>query len=213
MIVFLQSRPIFPDKILKRWGRAFICQSALTLEVSFQERDDSYPKLSKSRLYLNNLPILGDLWYSSPICDLNTLYPISHTARSLHLISIISPNSQNISLGRSPPSSSLREEVKETCKFGRDHLSWFLSWPSWKSPRLDPEHYFGLLEKIFATNISFHPRESWCTTLNIWELWWHLGEKVYINPAAPLFPLQLRWTHRLRWGITFFMLINIALRR
>ena len=147
------------------------------------------------------------------IWTLFNLYPISHTARSLHLISIISPNSQNISLGRSPPSSSLREEVKETCKFGRDHLSWFLSWPSWKSPRLDPEHYFGLLEKIFATNISFHPRESWCTTLNIWELWWHLGEKVYINPAAPLFPLQLRWTHRLRWGITFFMLINIALRR
>ena len=123
------------------------------------------------------------------------------------------PKLPKISLERSPLSSSLREEVKETCKYGRDHLSWFLSWPSWKSPGLDPEHYFGLLEKIFATNISFHPRESWCTTLNIWELWWHLGEKVYINPAAPLFPLQLRWTHRLRWGITFFMLINIALRR
>ena len=30
--------------------------SALTLEVSFQERDDSYPKLSKSTFYLNDLP-------------------------------------------------------------------------------------------------------------------------------------------------------------
>ena len=101
------------------------------------------------------------------------------------------PKLPKISLERSPLSSSLREELKETCKYGRDHLSWFLSWPSWKSPGLDPEHYFGLLEKIFATNISFHPRESWCTTLNIWELWWHLGEKVYINPAAPLFPTQM----------------------
>ena len=112
--------------------------SALTLEVSFQERDDSYPKLSKSTFYLNDLPILDYLWYFPTICDLNTL----------HLISIISPNSKNIFLERSPPSSSLREEVKKTCKFRRDNLSWFLTWPSWKSPGLDPEHYFGLLEKI-----------------------------------------------------------------
>ena len=65
------------------------------------------------------------------------------------------PKLPKISLERSPLSSSLREEVKETCEFGWDHLSWFLSWPSWKSPGLDPEHYFGLLEKIFATILVF----------------------------------------------------------
>ena len=81
MMVVLQSRPIFPDKILKRWGRAFICQSALTLEVSVQERDDSY---LERRLCLNYLPILSHLWYSFPICHLTTLNAISHFARTLN---------------------------------------------------------------------------------------------------------------------------------